>query len=149
MTLIVPEADPHTEGIAAALEAALAIPVGRGRKPDGAGWQQPQPGPNVDFVAYAVVYGGGLADFRGSHDQPWEDVTAIGQVSIFALDDHGAQLFADQARAVLLDRTAITVADRIVSHVRPVTGPPVRRDDDTDPPVFLAVVPYAVETTPA
>lgn len=144
MTISIAPTTPHTDAVVAAI-AAIPMLAGRGRKPDGAGWQG-NPGTS-NYVRYAVVYPFG-PEPDGSVAEPLEYLNYQAQINVFGATENQAEDAADDVRAALIGRR-LTVAGRSTYRVQTPGGPPIRRDESVTPPVYLAVVEIAFRSQPA
>ena len=124
----------HTAGLLAALVAGLAVPVGDG---DAEALDPP----------YVVLYrlSGGVSD--GPITDPDIDVEIPYQLTSVARTSAAAEYLADQARAAA---QTLTVAGRRVLAVYPLpASPPVEKEDEVHPLVFVVKDRIRVATTPA
>jgi hypothetical protein len=121
VTIPIAPAIPHTDAVVAAI-AAVPILVGRGRKPDGAGWQG-NPGTS-SYVRYEA------------------------QINVFGATDGQAEGGADDVRSALIGRR-LAVTGRSTYPVQTPGGPPTRRDESVTPPTYMAVVEIAFRSQPA
>lgn len=134
---IVPASLTFSDAVLEALRQGLDRPVGDAQKPDGA------------TAPYLVVYPGGDPALDGSLADPHADADHTVQITGVGLDRAGAEDVRDLARALLLDRSTLSIEDRTVISTELLTGQPVRRDDDVSPPLFYAVDVIRITTTPA
>lgn len=140
----VPAAEPHTAATAAALTAAGLL-VGRGKKPDGAGWQG-EPGTSA-FRAYVVLYPDpGM--FDGVLGDPWESLDYRVQASCFAAAQDGAEKVADRVKATLVGRK-ITVEGRGMYPFQLDGGSSATRDDQVAPPIHFVPLILSARSGPA
>lgn len=144
MTIPIAPAIPHTDAVVAAI-AAVPILVGRGRKPDGAGWQG-NPGTS-SYVRYAVVYAFGPTP-DGNVAEPLEYLDYKAQINVFGATEGQAEGGADDVRSALIGRR-LAVTGRSTYPVQTPGGPPTRRDESVTPPTYMAVVEIAFRSQPA
>ncbi len=144
MTIPIAPAAPHTDAVVAAI-TAIPMLVGRGRKPDGAGWQG-NPGTSA-YVRYAVVYPFGPTP-DGNVSEPLEYLDYKAQINVFGATETQAEDAADDVRAALIGRR-LAVAGRSTYPVQTPGGPPARRDESVTPPVYLAVVEIEFRSQPS
>lgn len=138
-------ADPrtHADAVIAALTAA-GLTVGDAADPTGPfGWQG-VPGQS-DFAAYVIVYpltqsfDGGLGCSDDDSDLAW-------QVTCVAETRERCQWLENKVNTALVGQP-LTVAGRFVPRVRRDGGAGVRRDDTTQPPLFISTPRYAAVST--
>ena len=135
---------PHTDAVAERLEAA-GLPVGRGYKPDGSGWQG-EPG-GSDFEPYVVLYPTpGLTD--GDLCDPHSYLDYQVQATCVAATQEGAETVVDTVRAALIG-VRLTVAGRSLYPFQSVASSPTTRDDGVSPPVHYAVEQFSCRSGPA
>ena len=152
MPVTVPASDPHTVALVVRLAAnSDGIPVGRGSKPDGAGWQG-APRQSV-FQGYMVVHpidggssDGPVSDSQADVDWPWQ-VTCVGATA------EQAEEIADVAAVQLMTATSADLsipgrrlAQPIQRSTRGVTMPD-RTQGDVET-LFMATPRFRVCTTP-
>lgn len=134
---------PHTDALQAAL-TDVGVLVGRGKKPDGGGWQG-EPG-KTDFKAYAVLYpGAGIPD--GEMADPNEYLDYRSQVTCVGATQDGAEAIGDLVKTIVGQR--LTVAGRDTYPVYLTLDRPASRDDDVTPSVHYSVLELAFRTGPA
>lgn len=137
-------ARPHTDAVVAALTAA-GLAVGRGEKPDGAGWQD-QEGAS-DHVPYAVLYPTpGTTD--GNVAEPYEYLDYLVQVTCVGATQEAAEAVADIAKTTLVGQR-LAVVDRSSYFGELLVDRPATRDDTVVPPVHVAVLQVRWRTQPA
>jgi hypothetical protein len=137
-------AQPHTDAMAAALTNAGLL-VGRGKKPDGGGWQG-EPGQS-EFRPYGVLYPGtGTTD--GDLCDPHEYLDYSAQATVVAATQDGAEAAMDIAKTALVGRR-LDVAGRSAWPVYIDTDRPATRDDTVAPPVHYAVAVFRFRSGPA
>lgn len=138
-------ADPrtHSDALVAQIEAAGVV-VGDAAPPTVAyGWQG-APGQSV-FVPYAIVYpltqsfDGGLGCPDADSDFEWQ-VTCVGE------SREQADWVRAKVDAALIGQT-LTVSGRYVPRIRSSGGAGTRRDDTTQPPLFISTPRYAAMST--
>lgn len=134
-------ADPrtHDDALVAALVAADLV-VGDGGDPtDPFGWQG-APG-SSQFQPYVIVYpltqtfDGGLGCSDSDSDLSWQ-VTCVGATR------EQCDWIRHEVNTALIGQ-ALTVSGRSVARVRADGGAGTRRDDTTQPPLFIATPRYA------
>lgn len=134
---------PHTDGVAAALEA-IGLAVGRGEEPAGAGWQG-EPG-DSEFTPYAVLYPTpGIPD--GDLADPNEYIDYSCQATCVAATQEGAEAVADAVKTLVGQRLA--VVGRFVYPVTLILDRPASRDDSVKPVIHYAIVQLRFRTGPA
>jgi hypothetical protein len=129
---------PHVDAVQAALEGA-SLTVYLGGAPTAFGWVPP----NVYVVLYpepGSAVRESLADLR-------TDFTAVFQITCVGGSMERALWAADKARAAL--SAPLTVAGRATWRPEDLGGPPVQRDDDTNPPSWFVPVRYRLMSIPA
>ena len=149
----VPQLDPHTAGIIAALEAA-GIVTGDGADPldehgsPRAGWQG-TPGQSP-FLPYCVLYPPAAKVLDGSIGDPNADLSGTWQVTSIGPTPAAARYVSDQVRSVLVDaiHTVTIEGRRVMSATEDVGGQP-RRDDGVQPPLWYSPDRFRISTTPA
>lgn len=142
--MVVAAARPHTTAVVDALEDVGLI-VGRGRKPEGSGWQG-EPG-DSDFVQYVVLYPSpGMTD--GDLCDPHEYLDYKVQATCVAATQDGAEAVADTVKAALVG-IRLTVSGRSLYPFQLDGGSPASRDDQVAPPVHYAIVHLACRSGPA
>jgi hypothetical protein len=136
-------ARPHTDALMAALGDA-GILVGRGKKPDGAGWQG-EPGES-EFRSYGVLYpGAGTTD--GDLCDPHEYLDYSCQITTVGATQDGAEAVMDMAKTLVgrrLDVDGRSAWPAYIDSDRPAT-----RDDTVSPPVHYAVAVFRFRSGPA
>lgn len=135
---------PETDALLAVLAAGL--PVGDGIKPDNGGF--PGGDSTAQFVPYAVLHSGLLADVSGPVADPFADTSAEYQVTSVGETAGQARAVADKARGLIF-AAPLVVPGRHVQLVRWVHSLPAQRDDDVIPPLFYAIDLYAIDSAPA
>lgn len=137
-------AAPHTAATAQKLTDADLL-VGRGKKPDGAGWQG-EPGAST-HKAYVILYPSpGTTD--GDLGDPHEYLDYRVQATIVAATQEGAENVADIVKATLVGQQ-ITVPGRSVYPFQLADSAPATRDDQVAPPVHYAVLHFEARSGPA
>lgn len=137
------ERGPETDAL---LTLLAGLPVGDGIKPDAGGF--PGGDSTAQFVPYAVLHSGILADVSGPVGDPFADTSSEYQITAVGETAAQARAVADKARGLILAATLV-VSGRHVQLVRWVHSLPAQRDDDVIPPLFYAVDLYAVDSAPA
>ena len=146
----------HTDAIVDRLVADGSFKVFDGGGPDlndtaggtGWGWQGGGPGLGA-FKKYAIVYplAGGV--FDGPLGCPDDDASLTWQVTCVGVTRDQCEWVADKVNGILIGQP-IVVAGRHISRVwADMAGGGARRDDEVQPPVFIATPRYRVESTPA
>ena len=137
-------ADPrtHTDAVVAALVAAGLVVGDGGSPPDPFGWAG-TPGQS-QFHAYAIVYPLGQV-FDGTLGCPDVDSDLRWQVTCVGASREQAEWVQHQTQTALIG-AVLTVAGRSVPRVRPDGGAGVRRDDTTQPPLFLSTPRFAAQS---
>lgn len=135
-----------TTGIIALLTGAGLL-VGDGITPNGAGWQGVPKQSN--FVPYCVVHPllGGISD--GSIGDPHGDSEVVYQVSCYGGDRLSCEAMANRVHSTLLGATRPTVTGQTVKHVDDDVLGGARREDDLQPPLWMAVPRYRFFVTPS
>jgi len=114
--------------------------------PGGWGWQG-TPG-SSKFLPYRIVYPipGGL--FDGTLGCPSDDASLTWQVTCVGATREQCEWVVDETHASLVEQP-LTVAGRFIDRVwSDMAGGGARRDDEVQPPVFIATPRYRVESTP-
>jgi hypothetical protein len=134
--------DDHTQGILTALNS-LPFLVGDSEAPRNPDKSEASP-PYV--VLYPIVGGG----FDGPLSDTQADVTIIYQVTSVGVTRFSAQAAIDLVRAILFDKSNVTIPSRRVRDIRlisPFSG--IVRDDDLPDPLFYGYDRYQMDTTPS
>ena len=143
MSRTVINTDDHTAGMIDALESNQVLPVGDGvapRNPDKTEISPPF------LVIYPVVGG----TFDGPLSDTQADVSLVYQITAVGKTRESAQAGIDLARAVLMDRSNVTITNRVVRDIRLVTPfSGIVRDDDLPNPLFYGYDRYELDTTPS
>lgn len=141
--MTVAAARPHTTAFVEALEGKGLL-VGRGKRPDGAGWQG-EPG-DTEFRPYVVLFPSpGSTD--GNLCDPHEYLDYRVQATCVAASQEGAEAVADTVKELIGVR--LTVTGRSLYPVQPDGDRPATRDDQVAPPVHYAVVLLSCRSGPA
>lgn len=140
-----PASKPHSDAVVSLLTAA-SVAVGRGKQPDGSGWQG-TPG-NSTFNAYAVFY-----PFTGQ-----EEPTALAMPNAsldfqFQLTCVGAvqgqvEALMDGVRAALVGATPAVTGRVAFPIYRVELDQTVTRDDAATPPVHYGVARFHFRSDP-
>lgn len=133
--------DDHTQGLLDAL-AALPFPVGDGVAPRNADKSEVDP-------PYVVLYGVVGGNFDGPLSDTQADVSMVYQITGVGQTRFSAQAAMDLARAILMDKSNVTITGRTIRDIRlvsPFSG--VVRDDDLPNPLFYGYDRYELDTTP-
>lgn len=126
------------DAVQAALETA-GLTVYLGGAPTSSGWAPPD--------MYVVVYPEPGQAVRESLADLRTDFTAVFQITCVGGSMERALWAADKARAAL--SVPLTVAGRATWRPEDLGGPPVQRDDDTNPPSWFVPVQYRLMSIPA
>lgn len=139
----VAETVPVTEAV---LEAVGEIPNPAGGLVQvGDAARPPSPAkPPVAFFPYAVVYTAPVL-VDGSLGEPKVDGLHRVQVTCVGRDRRGAEWLADEVRGVLVH---LYVDGHKVVSTDVLPSPPIFRDDDVSPPLFVAAVVVNVYVAP-
>lgn len=104
---------------------------------------------------YAVVWLSGptrrrLGDVNlGSPSEPFRDVEIRGQVSCVGTTAEQARLVADKVTAAILGRV-LTVSGWACQPIGLDSDPPpLQREDDVEPPLFVVALPFEFRANPA
>jgi len=137
-------ARPHTDAVVERLES-VGLLVGRGKKPEGGGWQgEPDASEHIEYV---VLYPTpGLTD--GDLCDPHSYLDYQVQATCVAATQEGAEAVADTVRAALIG-VRLTVTGRSLYPFQSVASSPSTRDDAVDPPVHYAVEQFSCRSGPA
>lgn len=137
---------PFTAAIIRALEDdGLIVGDGEAPAPELWGWQgavEASP-----FVPYVVVHAmvGGVLD--GSMEDPDDDGSPVYQLSAHGITREQCEWVADTARRVMLHEPLPVAGQRVVRRIVDMLGG-ARRDDEAQPPLFVAADRYRLRTTP-
>jgi hypothetical protein len=129
---------PHVDAVQAALEGA-SLTVYLGGAPTSSGWVPPD--------VYVVLYPEPGSAVRESLADLRSDFTTVFQITCVGGSMERALWAADKARAAL--SAPLTVAGRATWRPEDLGGPPVQRDDDTNPPSWFVPVQYRLMSIPA
>lgn len=134
------EAEPHIRAVQAVLEAALQLlPTAIHAK---IGFRD-------DDERNVVVIHGSPGDIApGSLGDLFSDLVIQIQLTAVGTGPEQASAYADAARKVLLT-TPLVVAGRQVWIPRQTGSQPVQRDDEVQPPLWIATAQYEIKSTPA
>lgn len=130
----IPQTEPHVRALQQIL-TATGLAVGIGVAPDNTA------------APYVVLY----ADpgmLEGSVGNPNETLLVTFQISAVGVGGEQALQQADRARAALLAGPP-TVPGRSVQPLWLLDSQPVRRDDQVQPPLFVATAQYRMRSDPA
>ena len=114
--------------------------------PGGWGWQG-KPGQS-EFLPYRIVFpiSGGV--FDGPLGCPSDDASLTWQVTCVGATREQCEWVVDATHASLVEQT-LTVAGRSIDRVwSDMAGGGARRDDEVQPPVFIATPRYRADSTP-
>lgn len=138
-------ARPHTDAVVAALEIAGLL-VGRGQKPDDAGWQGPEG--DSTHIPYAVVYPSpGSTD--GNVAEPYEYLNYLVQINCVGATQDAAEAVADICKATLVGRRLAVEGRSSYPGVLELDRRPATRDDTVLPSAHLSVLQISWITQPA
>lgn len=144
MTIAIAAAKPHTDAVVARLEAAGLL-VGRGKQPDGSGWQGEE-GTSV-FRPYVVLF-----PFTGTPDgneaESLEYLDYKLQASVIAATQDGAESAADIVKTTLVGQR-LDVPGRASYRGQLLVDRPAARDDVLTPPLHYVVLQIGFRTQPA
>jgi hypothetical protein len=136
--MAVPTVLPHVDAVQAALEAADLM-VYLGGAPTTPGWTPPD--------KFAVLYPEPGEAVRESLADTRTDFVTTLQITCVGGSMERALWVADKARAAL--SAPLTVEGRATWRPEELGGPPVQRDDDTNPPSWFVPVQYRIKSLPA
>ena len=128
----------HMDAVQTALTDA-GLTVYLGGAPTSSGWTPPD--------KYAVLYPEPGEAVRESLADARTDFMAVFQVTCVGASMERALWVADKVRAAL--SVPLTVTGRATWRPEDLGGPPVQRDDDTNPPSFFVPVQYRLKSLPA
>lgn len=135
---------PHTDAVEERLTTAGVL-VGRGKKPDGGGWQG-EPGTS-EFRRYVVLFpSAGTTD--GDLGDPHEYLDYRVQATCVAALQEGAEDLAGTVLTTLVG-VRLTVTGRALYPFQVDSSSPATRDDQVAPPVHYAVVQLSCRSGPA
>jgi hypothetical protein len=129
---------PHVDAVQAALTGA-GLTVYLGGTPAATSWTPPD--------KYAVLYPEPGEAVRESLADQRTDFLAVFQVTCVGGSMERALWVADKVRQALSG--PLVVGGRTVWRPEDLGGPPVQRDDDTNPPSFFVPVQYRIKSIPA
>jgi hypothetical protein len=129
---------PHVDAVQAALEAADLM-VYLGGAPTAPGWTPPD--------KFAVLYPEPGEAVRESLADTRTDFVTTFQITCVGGSMERALWVADRARAAL--SAPLAVEGRATWRPEELGGPPVQRDDDTNPPSWFVPVQYRLMSIPA
>jgi hypothetical protein len=129
---------PHVDAVQAALEG-VGLVVYLGGTPTSSGWVPPD--------KYAVLYPEPGEAVRESLADVRSDFMATFQVTCVGGSMERALWVADKVRQALVG--PLSVAGRSAWRPEDLGGPPVQRDDDTNPPSWFVPVQYRIKSIPA
>lgn len=133
---------PLTAKIKEVLEAANLL-VGQAQAPDGGGWQE-----DGSFNNYVVIYSIPTSGSGGVLGDPQADVQLVYQITCVGESDEDAKWVVDKVIPAMLAAN-LSVTGRKVALVKLEMSPGIRRDDDMQPPLFLATPRFRLWTTPS
>lgn len=132
-------AEPHIRAVQAVLESALqALPTPIHAKI----------GQRDDDETNVVVIHGDLGMPSGSLGDRYADLEIPIQLTAVGTGPEQAAAYADAARRALLT-AAITVTGRTVWPAWQTASQPVSRDDQVQPPLWIATAQYSIKSNPA
>jgi len=136
--MTVPTVLPHVDAVQAAL-AGAGLTVFLGGAPTSSGWSPAD--------VYVVLYPEPGAAVRESLADQRTDFTTTFQITCVGGSMERALWAADKARVAL--SSPLVVAGRATWRPEDLGGPPVQRDDDTNPPSWFVPVQYRLMSIPA
>lgn len=115
---------------------------------NGFGWQD-TPGQS-QFLPYRIVYPIPGGFFDGPLGCPSDDASLIFQVTCVGATRPQCEAIVDDTNALLVEQPAsLVITGRYVTRVwAEMAGGGARRDDEAQPPVFIATPRYRVDTVP-
>lgn len=134
--------EDHTTAILTALQTST-ITIGDGEAPR-------TPDKSEINPPYAVLYPipGGL--FDGPLSDTQADISLIYQITAVGKTRQQAQVILDICRAIMMDKSNISIPGRLVRSVTLITPHSgTIRDDDLPNPLFYGYDRYEVDTTPS
>lgn len=134
-----PEVLPHLDAVQAALEAIPTLTVYLGGVPASAGWVPPD--------KFCVLYPEPGEAVRESLADERTDFMTTFQVTCVGGSLERCLWVADKVRQAL--GGPLSVEGRSAWRPEDLGGPPVQRDDDTNPPSFFVPVQYRLKSIPA
>lgn len=135
-----PEVLPHIDAVQAALEADPQLVVFLGGAPSPAsGW--------TPVTQYAVLYPEPGQSMSESLADERTDFEAVFQVTCVGASVERCLWVADRVRKALTP--PLVVAGRSMWRAKDEGGPPVQRDDDTNPASWFVPVQYRIKSNPA
>lgn len=144
---LLPARAPQTSALVTHLQTTLGgALVGRGAKPDGAGWQG-APG-HSQFIGYVVLRGIPGGEIDGTLGQPNRDGDTIIQADCYGADKDQAEQLGDAVDAALLGVPPLTIAGRAVRWCRPDIPRGDARIDPDQPSIWVSTGRYGLGTTP-
>jgi hypothetical protein len=129
---------PHVDAVQAALEGA-GLTVYLGGAPTSPGWSPPD--------KFCVLYPEPGESVRDSLADTRSDFMAMFQVTCVGGSMERALWVADKVRQALSG--PLSVEGRSAWRPEDLGGPPVQRDDDTNPPSWFVPVQYRIKSLPA
>ena len=129
---------PHVDAVQEALETA-GLTVYLGGTPTAAGWSPPD--------KFCVLYPEPGEALRESLADQRTDFVTTFQVTCVGGSVERALWVADRVRQAL--NSPLSVAGRSAWRPEDLGGPPVQRDDDTNPPSFFVPVQYRLKSIAA
>lgn len=135
---VIPEAEPHVRALKARLVAGLpaSVKVGVGQAPAGV------PPLVVLYPDPGDVHSARLVG-------RWERITLFVTVHAIGTGPEQAWWAMDRARAVILAAPPVVAARHVHRPTQMPGSPPITRDDDVSPPLFLAVAEFELRSDPA
>lgn len=141
----------HTSAVVDLLAAELkTFDAGIPDLPGGQGWGwQGEPG-GSKFKPYRIVYPLVGGEFDGPLGCPSDDASLIFQVTCVGATREQCEWVVDNTNEVLVEQAAsLVIPGRFVIRVwADMAGGGARRDDEVQPPVFIATPRYRVDSTP-
>jgi hypothetical protein len=130
---------PHVDAVQAALETIPALTVYLGGVPASSGWVPPD--------KYCVLYPEPGEAVRESLADQRTDFMTTFQVTCVGGSLERCLWVADKVRQALSG--PLSVEGRSAWRPEDLGGPPVQRDDDTNPPSWFVPVQYRLKSIPA
>lgn len=143
-----PPTAPHTDGLAAALQAS-GLATGRGQAPERAGWQG-EPGKS-SFVPYVVLWpspGATLDADARCLNEPHLSVVYTCQLTVVGATQSQTERAADTAKQALVGQR-VPVTGRSTHPTELTLDRPAERDDAVAPSLHYTVTQVSIISDPA
>ncbi len=141
----------HTDAFVAlvtAVFAATPVKVGDGEEPANVGWVAGPGGSN--FVGHVTVYPVNTDPGESSIVTPWSDAEFEWQTTIVSASRKHGQTIFDLLAQALVDQQIVVTGRACSNHLRLTTdGGGVRREETSQPPLWVATPRWAITTVPA